>query len=110
VQLQKQTWAGWVYVCFRVEFGKCFLCRTFLKIHWDFLKSNRQFILRRPSQFIFDLNGGFFSQMEVWAKGEGGGVKGTSSLLNISICCGMLFILKTLEITYGILLVSCIDV
>lgn len=72
VQLQEQSWAGWVYACFSVEFGLYFLHKTFLKMHWGFLKSNRQFFLKRASQFIFDQNGSFFSQIEFWAGSERG--------------------------------------
>lgn len=70
--LREQSRAGWVYVCFGLDFGLQFLCRALLKMHWGFLKSNRQFFLKRASQFVFDQNGSFFSQIEAWVESERG--------------------------------------
>lgn len=67
--LREQSWAGWVYVCFRLDFGLHFLCRTFFKMHWGFLKSNRQLFLKR---FILDQNGSFFSQIGASVESERG--------------------------------------
>lgn len=46
--------------------------KTFLKMHWGFLKSKRQLFLTRASQFRFDQNDNFFSQSEFCA-GSGRG-------------------------------------
>ena len=72
VQLQEQSWARWVCAYFRVKFGLYFLPKTFLKMHWGCLKSNRQFFLKRASQVRFDQNGSFFSQIEFCVGSERG--------------------------------------